>query len=143
MGFMGAARNAGGLNPLVAGTLAAILTTWVTFVPCFIWIFLGAPFAERMRGNVALSSAMTAITAAVVGVVLNLAIWFALHTVFQEVFELRAAPIRFDVPILSSVSLPALLLTLAAMIAMFRFKAGAPTVIAGCGIAGLLIGAAL
>ncbi len=143
VGFMGAARNAGGLNPLVAGTLAAILTTWVTFVPCFIWIFLGAPFAERMRGNVALSSAMTAITAAVVGVVLNLAIWFALHTVFQEVFELRAAPIRFDVPILSSVSLPALLLTLAAMIAMFRFKAGAPTVIAGCGIAGLLIGAAL
>lgn len=140
VGFMGAARNAGGLDPLLAGTLAAILTTWVTFVPCFLWIFLGAPFAERMRGNVALSSAMTAITAAVVGVVLNLAVWFALHTIFQEVFEFRAAALRFDVPVLGSVSLPALLLTIAAMIAMFRFKAGALTVIAACGVTGLLLG---
>lgn len=140
VGFMGAARNAGGLDPLLAGTLAAFLTTWVTFVPCFLWIFLGAPFAERMRGNVALSSALTAITAAVVGVVLNLAVWFALHTIFARVFELSAGPFRSDVPILSSVSLPALLLTLAAMLAMFRFKAGALLVIAGCGIAGLLLG---
>jgi chromate transporter len=139
VGFMGAARNAGGLDPLLAGTIAAVLTTWVTFVPCFLWIFLGAPFAERMRGNVALSSAMTAITAAVVGVVLNLAVWFALHTIFANVFEFRAAPFRFDVPVLSSVSIPALVLTIAALIAVFRFKAGPLAVIAGAGIAGLLL----
>jgi chromate transporter len=84
VGFMGATRNAGGLDPLLAGTLGALLTTWVTFLPCFLWIFLGAPFVERMRGNVALSSAMGAITAAVVGVILNLAIWFALHTIFLK-----------------------------------------------------------
>ncbi len=140
VGFMGAARNAGGLDPLLAGTLAALLTTWVTFLPCFLWIFLGAPFAERMRGNLALSSAMTAITAAVVGVVLNLAIWFALHTIFAEVFEFRAGPLRFDVPVLNSVSAPALMLTAAAVVAMFRFKAGPLPVIAGCGVAGLLLG---
>ena len=139
VGFMAAARDAGGLDPLVAGTLAAVLTTWVTFVPCFLWIFLGAPFAERMRGNVALSSAMTAITAAVVGVVLNLAVWFALHTVFAEVVEFRAAPLRFDLPVLSSVSLPALFLTIAALIAVFRFKAGPLTVIAGAGAAGMFL----
>ncbi|MDZ4327457.1 MAG: chromate transporter, partial [Pseudomonas sp.] len=83
-----------------------------------------------------------AITAADVGVVLNLAVWFALHTIFEEVFEFRAAPLRFDLPVLSSLSLPALLLTVAAMVAMFRFKAGALTVIAACGVAGLVLGVA-
>ena len=139
VGFMGAARNAGGLDPLVAGTLGALLTTWVTFVPCFLWIFLGAPFAERLRGNVALSSAMTAITAAVVGVVLNLAVWFALHTIFTEVSQFRAGPLRFDVPVLSSVSAPAFLLTAAALVAVFGFKAGPLTVIAGAALVGLLL----
>lgn len=139
VGFMGAARNAGGLDPLLAGTLAAVLVTWVTFVPCFLWIFLGAPFAERLRGNVALSSAMTAVTAAVVGVVLNLAVWFALHTIFAEVVEYRAAPIQVDVPVLSSVNVPALVLTIAAMVAVFRFKAGPIAVIAGAAAAGALL----
>ncbi len=139
VGFMGAARNSGGLDPLLAGTLAAVLTTWVTFVPCFLWIFLGAPFVERLRGNVALSSAMTAITAAVVGVVLNLAVWFALHTIFADVFEYRAGPLQVDVPVLSSVSIPALVLTMAAMIAVFRFKAGPLAVIAGAAAAGILL----
>jgi chromate transporter len=137
VGFLGAARNSGGLDPLLAGTLAAILTTWVTFVPCFLWIFLGAPFAERLRGNVALASAMTAITAAVVGVILNLAVWFALHTIFAEVFQYRAGPIRLDVPVLTSVSLAALALTIAAMVAVFRFKAGPLAVIAGAAVAGI------
>ena len=138
VGFMGAARNPGGLDPLLAGTLAAILTTWVTFVPCFLWIFLGAPFAERMRGNVALTSAMTAITAAVVGVVLNLALWFALHTIFAEVVAFESGPLRLDVPIVSSVSIPALLLTFGALVAVFRFKLGPLPVIAGGAAAGLL-----
>src|SRR4030095_16802738 len=91
VGFMGAYRDPGGLPPLLAGTLAGLLATWVTFVPCFLWIFLGAPFVEALRGNRALTSALSAITAAVVGVILNLAIWFALHTLFREVREVRIA----------------------------------------------------
>ncbi|MDP8993932.1 MAG: chromate efflux transporter, partial [Pseudomonadota bacterium] len=82
VGFMGAAREASGMDPMLAGTLGALLATWVTFVPCFLWIFLGAPFSERLRGNRALGGAMRAITAAVVGVILNLALWFALHALF-------------------------------------------------------------
>ncbi|MGO7718835.1 chromate transporter, partial [Rhizobium johnstonii] len=84
VGFMGAYRDPGALNPMLAATLAAILTSWVTFVPFFLWIFLGAPFIEKLRGNIALAGAMSAITAAVVGFILNLAIWFALHTLFAE-----------------------------------------------------------
>jgi chromate transporter len=80
VGFMAAYRDPGGLHPMLAGTLGGLLTTWVTFTPCFLWIFLGAPFIEALRGNKALSGALTAITAAVVGVILNLAVWFALHT---------------------------------------------------------------
>ena len=77
--------------------MGGILTTWVTFVPCFLWIFLGAPFIEQLRGNVALGGALSAITAAVVGVVLNLAIWFALHVMFAEVREYWAGALQFDV----------------------------------------------
>ena len=139
VGFMAAVRNAGGADPLLAGTLAAVLTTWVTFVPCFLWIFLGAPFAERMRGNVTLASVMTAITAAVVGVILNLAVWFALHTIFGEVSQLRAGPLRVDVPELASVNVAALGLTVAALLAVFRFKGGTLAVIAGSAAAGLLL----
>nr|MCU0853703.1 chromate efflux transporter [Paracoccaceae bacterium] len=79
VGFMGAFREATGLSPLLAGTLGGLLTTWVTFMPCFLWIFLGAPYIERLRDNRALTAALTAVTAAVVGVILNLAVWFALH----------------------------------------------------------------
>ena len=89
VGFMGAYRDPGTLQPMIAGTLGGILTTWVTFVPCFLWIFLGAPFVEGLRGNRALGGALAAITAAVVGVILNLAIWFALHVLFAQVNEIR------------------------------------------------------
>src|SRR3712207_9291136 len=82
---MAAFRDAGALNPLLAGTLGGLLATWVTFAPCFLWIFLGAPYIEILRGNRALSAALSAITAAVVGVILNLAIWFGIHTIFREV----------------------------------------------------------
>ena len=84
VGFMGAYRDPGTLQPMIAGTLGGMLTTWVTFVPCFLWIFLGAPFVEGLRGNRALGGALAAITAAVVGVILNLAIWFALHVLFAR-----------------------------------------------------------
>ena len=69
---------------MLAGTLGGLLTTWVTFVPCFLWIFLGAPYVETLRGNKGLAGALGAITAAVVGVILNLSIWFALHTLFRR-----------------------------------------------------------
>ena len=84
VGFMAAYRDPGTLSPMLAGTLGGLLATWVTFTPCFLWIFLGAPFVETLRGNKGLAGALTAITAAVVGVILNLSIWFALHTVFRE-----------------------------------------------------------
>jgi chromate transporter len=84
VGFMGGWNHPGSLAPLVAATAGALLTTWVTFVPCFLWIFLGAPYVERMRGNPQLSAALSSITAAVVGVVLNLAVWFGLHALFPN-----------------------------------------------------------
>src|SRR6185369_13640468 len=85
--FMGAYRDPNGLSPLVAGVLGSLVTVWVTFVPCFVWIFLGAPFIESLRGNRALHSALSAITAAVVGVIANLSIWFGLHVVFTAIDE--------------------------------------------------------
>ena len=123
VGFLGAYRQPGSLDPMMAATLAAILTTWVTFVPCFLWIFLGAPFIEKLRGNAALSGAMSAITAAVVGVILNLAIWFGLHTLFGEVWVLAAGPLRLELPVLATIVLPSALLAAAAAFALFRLKA--------------------
>jgi chromate transporter len=133
VGFMAAFRDPGGLSPMLAGTLGGLLATWVTFTPCFLWIFLGAPFVEKLRGNRALSAALSAITAAVVGVVLNLAIWFAIHTVFRQVVPVRAFPLSFEAPVLASVDPWALSLSLAAALAIFRLEAGMiPTLAASC-----------
>lgn len=137
VGFLGAYRDAGGLDPLLAATLGAILTTWVTFVPCFLWIFLGAPFIERLRGNAALSGALSAITAAVVGVILNLAIWFALHVLFETVVETRVLGLTLDVPVLSSANWAAIVLTAAAMLAIFKFGASMGWVLAACALTGV------
>jgi chromate transporter len=137
VGFMGAFRQATGLDPMVAGTLGGILTTWVTFVPCFLWIFLGAPFVEKIRGDRALSAALSAITAAVVGVVLNLAIWFALHTLFADLRQVSGGGLRFDLPVPASLDVPALVLTAAALVAVFRYRLGPMWVLAGCALAGI------
>jgi chromate transporter len=139
VGFMAAFRDPGGLSPLVAGTLGGLLATWVTFTPCFLWIFLGAPFIEQIRGNKALSGALSAITAAVVGVILNLAIWFAIHTVFAEVRPVRWGPLAFEAPVLSSVRVWALLLSVAAIVAMFRFKVGMIPTLVACSAAGVVL----
>jgi chromate transporter len=139
VGFMGAYRNPGMLSPLLAGTLGGLLATWVTFIPCFLWIFLGAPFIERMRGNKALSGALSAITAAVVGIVLNLAVWFAIHTIFRATLPLRAGPVRFDMPVLSSVDPWALAISIAAIVAMFRLKIGIFTTLGGASLAGVAL----
>lgn len=138
VGFMAAFRDPGALPPLLAGALGGLLTTWVTFAPCYLWIFLGAPYVETLRGNRALSAALAAITAAVVGVILNLAVWFALHVLFAEVRQVDAIGLSLDVPVLASVNLPALVLTVAALLAVFRFKAGMIPVLAACAGAGVL-----
>jgi chromate transporter len=138
VGFMGAFRAPGSLNPLFAGILGGLLTTWVTFLPCFLWIFLGAPFIEALRGNKALSAALATITAAVVGVILNLAIWFGLHVLFSEIQVMSVLGIPLDVPVMSSINVPSLILTLAAMLAVFRFKIGMIPVLAACSAVGLL-----
>jgi chromate transporter len=139
VGFMGAYRQPGALDPMVAATLGAVLTTWVTFVPCFLWIFLGAPFVERLRGDRALSAALTAITAAVVGVILNLALWFALHALFERVEERRFLAGAVDVPVWTSLDPAALGLTIAAIIAVFRYKLATLTILAGCAAAGIAL----
>ncbi len=84
VGFMGGWKAPGRLSPIVAATLGAFITTWATFAPCFLWVFLGAPYIERLRGNVKLSAALSAVTAAVVGVVLNLAVWFGVRVLVPE-----------------------------------------------------------
>jgi chromate transporter len=137
VGFMAAFRDPGSLAPMMAGTLGGLLATWVTFTPCFLWIFLGAPFVETLRGNKALNGALSAITAAVVGVVLNLAIWFALHTLFHEVW--KAPGLVLELPVLSSIDPWALLLSAAAMFAIFRLKAGMIPTLAACSAAGLVL----
>ncbi len=139
VGFMAAYRDAGVLPPVIAGTLGGLLVTWVTFAPCFLLIFLGAPFIETMRGNKALAGALSAITAAVVGVILNLAIWFALHTVFREVVAVHGYGLSFEAPILRSVDLWALSLALAAAAAIFRFNVGMLQALAATSAAGMLL----
>jgi chromate transporter len=139
VGFMAAFREAGTLPPMLAGTLGGLLATWVTFAPCFLWIFLGAPFIEQLRGNKALSAALSAITAAVVGVILNLAIWFAIHTIFREVWPVRGYGLAFDAPVPASANGWALALSLAAAVAIFRFKAGMLATLAACSAAGIAL----
>ena len=139
VGFMAAYRDPGVLNPMLAGTLGGLLATWVTFVPCFLWIFLGAPFIEALRSNKALSAALSAITAAVVGVILNLAIWFAVHTIFAQAKPIRSMGLAFDAPVLASVNIAALALSIAAAIALFYFRVGMLTTLAASSAAGIAL----
>jgi chromate transporter len=139
VGFMAAFRDAGALPPMLAATLGGLLATWVTFTPCFLWIFAGAPYIETMRGNKALAGALSAITAAVVGIILNLSIWFALHTLFRQTFEVRSFGLAFDAPVLTSVDVAALVLSIAAATAIFRFKLGMLVVLAASCAAGVLL----
>jgi chromate transporter len=138
VGFLGAYRDPGPLSPLWAGVAGAVITTWVTYAPCFLWIFLGAPYIEHLRGRQALNAALSTITAAVVGVVLNLSIWFALHTMFGTIVEQRLGPLRLLVPDWSTVDLAAVLIAAAAMLAMLRYHVGMLTTLAASAAAGLI-----
>jgi chromate transporter len=139
VGFMAAYRDPGALPAMVAATLGGLLATWVTFAPCFFWIFLGAPFVEKLRGNAALGAALSAITAAVVGVILNLAVWFAIHTLFREVVRVDGLGFAFDAPNPASVDPWALTLSVAAAVLIFRLKAGIIATLAGCSLAGVAL----
>jgi chromate transporter len=137
VGFVAAYRAPGALDPLLAGILGAALTTWVTFVPCFLWIFLGAPYMEALRGRRSLDGALASITAAVVGVVLNLAVWFALHVTFRELDTLRFGPLALLVPQPASSDWLAAGIAAAALVAMLRFHVGMLTLLtaaAGFGV---------
>ncbi|MCC6469987.1 MAG: chromate efflux transporter [Alphaproteobacteria bacterium] len=138
VGYLAALRQAAPLDPLLAGALGAIMTTWVTFVPCFLWIFLGAPYVERLRGNKLAAGALAAITAAVVGVVLNLAVWFALKVVFREHIDWAGAGMRLDLPVGASLDPAALVLAVASMLAMLRLRVGMAWTLAGAALAGLI-----
>ncbi len=137
VGFMGAFRHPGGLDPLTAGILASLLVTWVTFVPCFLFVFAGAPLIERLRSKRALSAALSAITAAVVGVILNLALWFSLHTLFAAVETVHYGPVRLFLPVWETVDPFGVALTLAALLALFRFRLGMLPTLAGGALLGL------
>lgn len=139
VGFMGALREAGWALPLLAGTAGGLIATWVTFAPCFAWILLGAPFMEGLRQNRALAAALTSITAAVVGVILNLAIWFALHVIWREVVTLSAGPMALQLPVLGSIDWIAAGLSACALLAVFRFNIGMVKVLAGSALAGVLV----
>ena len=122
VGFMGGWNQPGHFSPLLAATLGALITTWVTFTPCFLWVFLGGPHIEQLRDNKRLAMTLSAVTAAVVGVILNLAVWFAIHVVHPK----------------AGLDWFAVVLGLAALVAMIRWKLGViPVVIAG-GLIGLL-----
>ena len=110
----------------------------MTFVPCFLWIFLGAPFVETIRGNRALAAALAAITAAVVGVILNLAVWFGLHVLFGEVRTVDRLGMPLEIPLLATIDPAALVLTRAAVVAVFHLKIGMIPVLAACSAAGVL-----
>jgi chromate transporter len=138
VGFMAAYRNPGSLDPVAAGVLGSAVATWVTFAPCFFFIFAGAPFIERLRGNRSLTAALSAITAAVVGVVLNLAVWFTINTAFARVDEVRRYGIRLLSPEWASVNLPAVAITLLAILAIFKFKVSVLKTLLACAGLGLL-----
>lgn len=136
VGFLGAYRDPGTLSPLLAGAVGSLITVWVTFVPCFLWIFLGAPYIEALRGSRPLHAALSTITAAVVGVILNLSVWFAVHTIFHEVSDVRIGPLHLLSPTWGSVDIAAAALAAAAMVAMFRFKLSLPKTLAASALLG-------
>ncbi|XKH56228.1 chromate efflux transporter [Citricoccus nitrophenolicus] len=120
--FLGAFRDPGSLDPWTAAILASFLVTWVTFVPSFLFVFLGAPYVEHLRGNRSLSAALTGITAAVVGVIANLGVYFAIHTLFADSSPIKWGPVSMELPVLASLQPWALLLTIAAMVMIFKLR---------------------
>lgn len=139
VGFLGAAHGATGLHPVVAGAAGSLIVLWTTFLPCFLWIFAGGPFIEKLRRAKALNAALAAVTAAVVGVVLNLSIWFAAHVFFRRVNDMRYGAIDTIVPDIASLDWIAFAIAAGSAIAVFRFKIGLLPLLAGAAAFGALI----
>jgi len=137
--YQAAYRQPGALAPWQSGTLAAAIALWVTFVPCFLWIFVGGPYIESVRGSRSLRGALGGITAAVVGVVLNLVVWFALHVLFARFAERSVGALILHVPVWSTLSLPAAAIALGAAIAALRFHVPMFRLLAGCTLAGVAL----
>jgi len=143
VGFLAGFRESGTLDPLVAGLLGGLVAAWATFIPSFIWIFAGAPYIERLRGNRLLGAALSAITAAVVGVILNLAVWFSLHVIFTQVEPVVLAsigPLTLSVPqpVWSSLDWQALIIAVIATVMIFRFHLGIGKTLLAAGALGLI-----
>jgi chromate transporter len=136
VGFLGAYRNPGDLDPWVAGVVGATLVVWVTFVPCFLFVFLGAPHVEGLRHNTRLSAALTGITASVVGVIANLSLFFAIHTLFTDTRRHVWGPIDITAPVWSTISLRAVAVTALAFVLVFRFRLGVLRVLGICALVG-------
>lgn len=138
--FVGAYRDPGGLDPWLAAVLAALLTTWVTFVPCFLFILLGAPYVERLRGNRSLSAALTGITASVVGVIASLAVYFAVHTLFDETRKVTTGPLNLDVPLVGSLQWSAVAITALGCLLIFQLRWSVLRTLGVCTLAGMAWG---
>lgn len=138
--FVGAYRDPGNLNPWVAAVLASLLVTWVTFVPCFVFVFVGAPYVERLRGNEAISAALTGIMAAVVGVIANLAIFFAVHTLFREVHSVSWGPVHLLVADPGTGKPLSFAVALFAAFLLFRRKWSVLRTLGICALIGLGVG---
>lgn len=138
IGYLAGSRQPGLLDPVSGGLLGAVLTAWVTFAPSFLWIFVGAPFVDHIIRSPRLKAALSAVTAAVVGVILNLTVWFALHVLFARVPTVRIGPLTPAIPDLSSLDPVALALSAIAAVLVFRLKAGLAVTLGTAGALGLL-----
>ena len=139
VGFLAGFGATGGLTGFTGAVLATALTLWVTFAPCFAFVFLGAPALEQLQKKPALAGALAAITAAVVGVIANLALWFALRVLFADLTPRSLGPVTVDLPVLASIDLLAITITAIAAVALFRFKGGVVTTLAISAAAGLIL----
>lgn len=137
VGFLGGARLSG-LDPLTGGVAGAVVTLWFTFVPCFLWIFVGAPYVETVRNVRWLASALSAVTAAVVGIIANLAVWFALHVLFSDVGEWAIGPLILPAPDLATIDLAAAAIAIAAGIALIRYHQNMIAVLVAAALAGMI-----
>jgi chromate transporter len=138
--FLGAFRDPGSLNPWAAGVLGSLLTTWVTFVPCFLFVFLGAPYVERLRHNQHLTAALTGITAAVVGVIASLGVYFALNTLFSATSRIVSGPVNLEIPVWASWNPMAVALTALALVLLLWRKWSTLRTLGVCALLGAAVG---